>query len=211
MDVGNDITTALLDTGWAQAARGWIYRRSPVLALAVGLVVVLALTGLLLSWPRAAPVTARAAPGAPPAIAPRSPVLVYVSGAVADPGIYRLDPSLRVRDAIELAGGITPEADSRRMPNLAAHVRDGREIRVPLARPDRGPASGGRQKGARVNLNTATAAELERVPGMDPSLAEAIVAHREAFGPFLRLSELKSQLGVDDHLFRELRRYLAVE
>ncbi len=201
----------MLDTGWAQAARGWAYRHSPHLAMGAGLAVLLALAVLLLSWPRAAPVTARAATGAPPTVAPRPFVLVYVSGAVADPAIYRLDPSLRVRDAIELAGGVTPDADTRRMPNLAAHLRDGHEIRVPYARPERAAAPGASRTVGRVDLNTATAAELGRVPGIDSALAEAIVAHREAFGPFLRLSELKSQLGVDDRLFRELRRYLTVE
>lgn len=109
-------------------------------------------------------------------------VMVYVSGAVVMPGIYRLDAGLRVRDAIETAGGITPEADTEHLPNLAARLRDGREVHVPTRRATR---AAGVARGARaLDLNTATEAELARVPGIDAPLAAAIVAQRDAYGAF---------------------------
>jgi competence protein ComEA len=194
------------DAKWVQAARGWSYRHAPQLALSLGAVLVVALAILFITWPRPALVAARAAPQAAARVE-HALVMVYVSGAVMTPGIYRLDAGLRVRDAIENAGGITPEADTDHLPNLAARLRDGHEIHVPTHRAAR--ARGGATR--KLDLNSATEAELARVPGIDPQLAAAIVAQRDAYGAFQRLSELKSAVGIDERLFRELRRYLAVE
>lgn len=205
MNTGGREKTDLYDAGWVQAARGWSYRHAPQLALSLGAMLVLALGVLLVTWPRPAPVAARAAPQAAARVE-HSLVMVYVSGAVVTPGIYRLEAGLRVRDAIENAGGITPEADTEHLPNLAARLRDGREVHVPTRRAAR--AGGATRK---LDLNSATEAELARVPGIDPPLAAAIVAQRDAYGPFQRLSELKSAVGIDERLFRELRRYLSVE
>ncbi len=209
MEASENITTILLDAGWVQALRGWAYRHAPQLAASLGLLVVGALSVLLLSWPRSAGISERSAP-AIPRVAARAMVLVYVSGAVTEPGIYRLEAGLRVRDAIEIAGGLLPEADMQRLPNLAARLRDGREIHVIYAR---APAARTpkRIRADQVDINSADVSQLERVPGIDPALAQAIVAQREAFGPYARLSELKSALGIDARLFRQIRGYLRVE
>jgi competence protein ComEA len=175
------------------------------LALFLSALLLAAVGILVVTWPRAVPVAARAAPQAAARVE-HSLVMVYVSGAVVMPGIYRLDAGLRVRDAIENAGGITSEADTEHLPNLAARLRDGREVHVPARRAAR--ANGATRK---LDLNTVTEAELARVPGIDPPLAAAIVAQRDAYGAFQRLSELKSAIGIDERLFRELRRYLSVE
>ncbi len=207
---GQDRNTPLYDNAWLQMLRGWAYRHSPQLALAVGFLVLVALGTLLLIWPRATAVRTQPGGGPMPVAAPRTLVLVYVSGAVAEPGIYRLDRGLRVRDALEAAGGLVPDADRERLPNLAAHLRDGREVHVPFARPTAARGSP-RSRALKVDVNTADLGDLERVPGMDAALAAAIVEHRQAYGPFLRLGELKSVLGIDERLFRQLRRYLVVE
>jgi competence protein ComEA len=193
-----------------QTLRGWAYRHSPHLALAVGFLVLAALGALLLLWPWGSALRTQPGGGAMPVAAPRTLLLVYVSGAVAEPGIYRLDAGLRVRDAVEAAGGLTPGVDRERLPNLAAHLRDGRQVHVPFARTP-GLRGGTRAQAPRTDINTADPRELERVPGIDAALAAAIVEHRQTYGPFLRLGELKSALGIDERLFRQLRRYLVAE
>jgi DNA uptake protein ComE-like DNA-binding protein len=137
---------------------------------------------------------APAAPGAPPAELPPSPgLLVHVSGAVARPGLYRLNRGERVYAAIEAAGGLTPGADQQRLPNLAGRLRDGEQVRVPAVK-----ASGaaGSTKTARTDLNTATADQLADVPGFTPELAAAVVALRDSHGPFTSTHQLVTELAM---------------
>lgn len=130
-------------------------------------------------------------------------VIVYVSGAVRYPGLYRLEAGLRVVDAIVSAGGILENADPSCLPNLAAHLKDAKQIDIPFA---------GRCKGAskkvRLNINTATREQLLTVPGIDPSLADAIITWRQANSGFQQLSELKSGLGMDTALYKQLEKSL---
>lgn len=188
---------------FANLARGRVYRHDWVIAAAVILaVVVLGFTAL---WPRSDP-AAGAAPGIIPAAELESAqerwVLVYVSGAVVRPGIYRLLATLRVVDAIVAAGGATAEADPSCMPNLAARLTDGKQIAVPLTGRCSKPRTG------RVDINTATRDQLLAIAGVDASLADAILAYRAQAGGFQKLSELKSQLGVDAVLYKQLARAL---
>jgi competence protein ComEA len=132
-------------------------------------------------------------------------VIVYVSGAVVHPGIYRLQPTQRVSDAIVAAGGITENADTNCLPNLAAHVRDGKEYRVPAI----GQGCKG-SKRAKLDINAVSRDQLLAVPGMDPGLADAIISYRDVYGGFARLSELKSALGVDATLYKQLQKSLTV-
>jgi competence protein ComEA len=103
-------------------------------------------------------------PPAPPT------VLVFVSGAVVHPGLYELSPDARVADAVAAAGGLTTLADPGHIPDLAQRVNDGRQINVPFLK------SG--TTAAKLDLNTASAAELDAVPGMPPGLGEEIVQYR---------------------------------
>jgi len=186
----------------AQGVRGWLYRHDWQLALLLGLAIVAG--GLWLMWPRHEVATAR-----PPLrtreleAAQERWVIVYVSGAVAQPGLYRLQANLRVSDAIVAAGGVTEGADPARMPNLAAHLRDGKQIVVPLH------GQGSRSR-AKLDINGASREQLLAVPGIDPDLADAIVAYREAQGGFQRLAQLRSELGIDQALFRRLQKVLTV-
>jgi competence protein ComEA len=178
------------------------------------LVVVVALPLLLgagavaaaLAWDRYGP------PASPPAapvepgleMPPPAGLLVEVTGAVVHPGLYRLARGDRVDAAIAAAGGITAQADPNRLPDLAARVRDGQQIRVPFAR---GPAS---SPTARVNLNEATADELLTVPGFTPELAAAAVGQRELFGGFSSTRELVTVLGMSEASYLVAHRYLTV-
>jgi competence protein ComEA len=130
--------------------------------------------------------------------------LVFVSGAVVHPGLYRLSPSARIADAIAAAGGLTGEADSWRLPNLAGPVHEGRQVNVPFRR------STSRAISSRLDINTATVDELRAIPTMPIGLADAIVDYRTQFGAFRTLSELRTMLGVDGPTVTGLRPYLYV-
>lgn len=130
-------------------------------------------------------------------------VLVFVSGAVASPGLYQLSPDARVADAIAAAGGVTSEADRGHLPNMAARVHDGRQINVPFRKTSSAAA-------AKLDLNSATLDELDAVPGMPPGLAAAIVQYRSDWGPFSTLTQLRTDLGVDAATVTGLRQYLRI-
>ncbi len=130
-------------------------------------------------------------------------LVVYVSGAVAHPGTYRLAPGLRVGDALAAAGGVTPDADPNRMPNVAAKLTDGKQIKVP-----RKGASG--SAASKLDINTASEAQLMLVPGMPANLAHEIVAFRTRYGPYSSVTDLKTVLSIDAATLAAIRRYLTV-
>jgi competence protein ComEA len=135
--------------------------------------------------PVAAAVPAVAAPG-PPAT-----LLVFVSGAVAHPGLYELASGARIADAIADAGGILPSADPGKLPNLSGLVHDGHQVNVPFAK---GTAT---RTSLKVDANSADVTELQTVPGISADLAQAIVDARTQWGPFAGLSDLRTALGLD--------------
>src|SRR5438105_8751408 len=133
--------------------------------------------------------TAGLALAAPPA-APG--LLVYVSGAVAHPGLYRLPRGERAYDAVAAAGGLLANVDLSRMPNLAARLRDGQQVKVPFSKGASGAVSGGK-----LDLNAATLDELEVVPGFTADLARAAIAYRDSYGGFASTRELVTVLGMN--------------
>jgi competence protein ComEA len=141
-----------------------------------------------------------------PLNAPQDPtVLVFVSGAVAHPGLYRLSPDARVADAIAAAGGMASDADPGRLPNLAAKIHDGRQINVPFLR---GSAGASTSRVPKLDVNSATLDDLRQVAGMPAGLPEAIVAYRSRFGPFTSLTDLRQALALDSALATSLARSL---
>ncbi len=131
------------------------------------------------------------------------PVVVHVVGAVVSPGVFELDPSARVIDAIEAAGGVTADADVAQL-NLAAPAIDGsqiivarvgEEVSAPVRAPD-GAAPGGVGADGLVDLNGATAAELESLSGVGPATASAIIEWRESSGPFQSVEQLLEVPGI---------------
>jgi competence protein ComEA len=152
-------------------------------ALAAGVGVVMTARGT--DQPVAAAIPAVAAPG------PAATLLVFVSGAVAHPGLYELAVGARVADAIADAGGVLPSADAGKLPDMAGLVHDGHQVNVPFARGGAAPTS------PRIDANSASAEELEGIPGMTADLAQAIVSVRAEWGPFANLSDLRGALGLD--------------
>ena len=191
--------------GWRSAAAGWLYRHD--WQLGVGLTLAVIALAAFVFWPRP-PATSAIMPAVISAndaeAAQERTVIVYVSGAVKNPGLYTLDSTLRVSDAIVAAGGLTEDADPMCLPNLAAHVKDAKQVAVPLI----GHCAKGKK--AKLDINTATRDQLLLVPGMDAALADAIIKYREDFGGFIALTELKSAMGLDANTYKELAKSLIV-
>ena len=137
----------------------------------------------------------------------REVVLVDVGGAVAIPGVHELRPGDRVVDAIRAAGGLTSEADRRRL-NMAMLLVDGQRIWIPtvgedepaVVMPEGGSSGSAGTSGAvsamPVNLNQTDAAGLETLPGVGPSIAAAIIKYRTERGPFRRVEDLQNVPGI---------------
>jgi competence protein ComEA len=132
--------------------------------------------------------------------APR--LVVDVAGAVRRPGLYRLATGARVDDAVAAAGGGTAHADLTAV-NLAAPLSDGEQVLVP-ARGAAGTA-GGSAGAAIVDLNSATAEQLDTLPGIGPSTAAKIVAYRQQHGAFHSLAELDAISGIGPAKLEELK------
>jgi len=186
------------------------------------LVLLLVLCAALAACQQPAPIVVVPPPTAAPTVPPTpAPVRVYVSGAVATPGVYTLPPHSLVHDAIQAAGGASAEADLERI-NLALEVRDQQQVHVPRrgesapAQPT-APASPGDAAvsavpGARrVNINTATLAELETLPRIGPSIAQRIIDYRTRNGPFKQIEDIKNVSGIGEAMFSAIKDLIAVE
>ncbi len=146
-------------------------------------------------------------------------LLVDVGGAVASPGLVSLAPGARVNDAVAAAGGLTAEADTASL-NLAAKVEDGQKVYVPrqgeAAPVQATPAAGGTgtagaaEAQALVNINTATAEELDALPGVGPSTAQAIIEERETNGAFTSVEDIMRVSGIGEKKFEKLQGSICV-
>ena len=142
------------------------------------------------------------------------PVVVEMRGEIEAPGVYELAPEARLQDALAAAGGLTEEADLSTV-NLARRLRDG-ELIVILALPvpgstpmlplsEAGDAADVDESRARININTATAEELEALPGVGEVIATRIVAYREQNGPFRSVDDLIHVEGIADRAIDDMR------
>lgn len=134
-------------------------------------------------------------------------IAVHVKGAVADPGVYLFQANQRVADAVEAAGPL-PDADLDQL-NLAAYLEDGSQILVPERSPDSSTPDDSTY--GRINLNTATAAELETLPGIGPNKAAAILSYREEHGSFSSPEDLLQVKGISENLLAAFREQVYVK
>ncbi len=132
-------------------------------------------------------------------------IRVHVAGAVAREGVYDLRRGDRVLEAVEAAGGLLPDADIASL-NLAARLTDGERIDIPRLDPVPVPAA----TPAPLDLNRATAAELEALPGIGPRRAQAILDYREVSGGFDRVEDLLLVEGIGPATLEALRTLVVV-
>lgn len=189
--------------------------RGELVGLSLLIAVALAGAGLWYqrSLPRPIQVRETAATSGVQATASPEPavVLVDVAGWVRDPGVYEFREGDRVIDAIEAAGGPRRGAALEGL-NLAAPLVDGTQVLVPrkgATPPGAGPVASGAGTGL-VNVNTAGAAELETLPGVGEVIAQRIIDHRTAHGPFTSVDQLIDVSGIGEATLASLRDLVTV-
>jgi competence protein ComEA len=152
-----------------------------------------------------------------PTILPATPspslLSVYVIGAVNKPDVYDLPIGSNVKDAIAAAGGTTSEADLDRI-NLALRLADQMQVRVPRKGEVVPPPSGGDStpgsNDALININTATLEQLDILPGIGLSYAQAIIDYRTQNGPFKTIEEIKNVKHIGDSVFAKIKDRITV-
>jgi len=172
-------------------------------------------------------------PDAPPTI------VVHIVGAVVESGVYELPVGARGDDAVRAAGGLTSQADVRAV-NLALQLVDGEQLVIPRKGEALSPAGSRQPSGASgsgrnvtsgssggapenstaapssvsaprlVNINRASIAELDQLPGVGPSTARAIVEHRERYGPYATVDDLLAVRGIGPAKLAEMRAMVSV-
>ena len=143
-------------------------------------------------------------------------ITVDVKGAVKSPGIYDLPVGSRVNDAVQKAGGLTDQADSKSL-NLAQKVSDEALVYVPTKGEEAASQQAGSgvpsstSKDKKVNLNKASLEELKQVKGLGGKRAQDIIDHREANGKFKSVDELKKVSGIGAKTIEKLKDYVTVD
>ena len=142
------------------------------------------------------------------------PVIIHISGAVPRPGVYALPQGARVQDAISAAGGFLAEAEKSQI-NLAALLEDGEKLEIPfiegalpiVATP--GPTVVAVTTEL-ININTASAAELDTLPSIGPSLAQRIIEYRDANGPFVSIEDIINVPGIGSGNYERFKDMITV-
>jgi competence protein ComEA len=205
----------------ASATSSWLERllKSGYWGILIGLLGGLLATGVILlvsSPPRGKPVELLPPPTA-------EFLTVHVIGEVVSPGVYQLAPGSHRLEAVQAAGGATQQADLQAI-NLAALLEDGEQIQVPAlpgaapevppvrsapVLPSTAPTPAAPQSGL-IDINTATQAELESLPGIGPVTAEKIIAYRAANGPFQDIEAIQDVPGIGPGLFEKIKNLITV-
>ncbi len=215
----------------------WLQRNFKTLALALLWLLSLGGTALLVRRPTPAaieiipPPTATFTPLPTPTSTP-APLRVFVSGAVLHPDVYTLAPDAIVKDAVTAAGGFDASADRESL-NLAQPLYDGAQVHVPsqavqaaappggvsapvatptsaptaFSNPSTSPTAAPAAPGRKVNLNTASQAELETLPGIGPALAQRIIEGR----PYRTVEDLKNVKGIGEATYSKLAPLVTVQ
>lgn len=187
--------------------------RSTALVAVCALLAVLVVVGSRLAQTGAAGAPEVVAPlESVPSVARRAALVVHVVGAVRRPGLYRLREGARVADAVARAGGPNRRADLAAL-NLAAPLVDGIQVLVPpratVAQSSEevmpAPSSAGASLGRKPSLTTATADELDELPGVGPITAQKILDYRAAHGPFRSVDDLDAVPGIGPARIEQLR------
>ena len=197
-----------------------------LLMAGAGLVIAIAVAAYMMVGANGAPRSeavipmATPLPVAPTQMAEPTPILVHAAGAVHVPGVYLFRGEARVHDLVQAAGGLTPDADYDRV-NLAAlacttsqwvyFLRIG-QTAFPCSRWAEAVLAPTRRPPARepLNINTATAEQLESLPGVGPAIAAAIIEHRQRIGGFSSVDGLLAVSGIGPSKLELIRALVAV-
>lgn len=147
-------------------------------------------------------------------------IVVHITGQVVNQGIVKLEEGSRVIDAIEAAGGATPEANLAKI-NLAYLLEDGMKLYVPSVNDKEeeeqnlssstNEQSGNNKQVLKVNINTATSEELQKLPGIGEAMASRIITYRKENGKFSKSEDLKNVSGIGDAKFNNIKGYIYVK
>ena len=128
-------------------------------------------------------------------------VIVYVTGAIQSPGLYKVPSRSTIGDVIKEAGGALPYGDVESI-NLAENVQSGQHIHIRFNFHGNPESLLRNQK---VNINTATIKELDSLPGIGPTMAKRIDEYRQSKGTFTSIEDIKHVKGISDGVFKKLR------
>lgn len=147
-------------------------------------------------------------------------IVIHITGEVINQGIVKLEEGARVIDAIQAAGGATKEANLSKI-NLACLLEDGMKLYIPsvndkqeeeqiLSSSIDGKSENTKQV-LRVNINTATSEELQKLPGIGEAMASRIITYRKEKGKFSRLEDLKNVSGIGEAKFNNIKNYIYIK
>ena len=182
-----------------------------VLKVLVGVVAGFLLAGALL-------VISRSPTGTPIPLLPaptKSPLVVQVLGAVPRPGVYEFPEGSRVRDAVEASGGLLADADTSSL-NLVAPLEDGQQLVIPflngapVTTPTAAASTSVVPSADLININTATLAQLDSLPGIGPTTAQKIIDYRTTHGPFQKIEDIMNVSGIGPATFDKLKDLITV-
>ena len=133
-------------------------------------------------------------------------IIVYVTGAIQSPGLYKLSSVSTVGDVIKGGGGVQPYADVEAI-NLAETVQGGQHVHIKFNFHGNPEALLRNQK---ININTASVKELDALPGIGPTMAKRIEEYRQSTGDFTSIEDIKHVKGIGDGLFKKIRHRITV-
>ena len=157
-----------------------------------------------------------------------SEIIIHIAGAVNEPGIKKLKEGARIEDAIQMAGGLTEDADISNI-NLAYVLEDGIKIKIPSYQDAQDPeedeimtdgigeniieniASSNTSNSNKININKATQEELKNLPGIGIELASRVVKYRDENGKFANIEEIKNVSGIGDSKFEKIKDLISVK
>ena len=148
-------------------------------------------------------------------------IVIHITGAICNEGIYELEENSRIADAVKMAGGLKEDADLKQI-NLAYVLEDGMKINIPSKNESRNEASNNTEnyttkenlnssnnaKTSKVNINSATQTELETLPWIGPSTALKIINYRKEKGKFNKIEDIKNVNGIGESKFSKIKEFI---
>ena len=140
-------------------------------------------------------------------------IIIHIAGCVENEGVYEVKKNSRISDAIDIAGGLTSDANIKSI-NLAQKLNDGQKIYIPNINEDIEEYTGDDtnlfEYNELININTATQTQLETLPGIGPSTADKIIQYRKENGNFKNIEDIKNVSGIGDSKYENIKDKICV-